>query len=292
MAFLTRIKAQPNVRIETAATVVALTNKPDSPRVIDGVRLADGRLFQARRIVLAGGAMHSPRLLQDHVDDHGLNAELPAAALIGRRYKCHLNSALVAVSFGRKNDLLRKTVLLLNQRYPHSSVQNQGGVMDGDMIATQMPALMPHWVSEQIGRRAYAFWLTTEDGSHVDNRVVSRSNGSRLPMLDYDPRRLPEALDEHRRLCRGMAQALWRQGYATVVKHMPLEATAHACGTLATGRDATQGVVDARGAVFGMDNLFVADGSALPRSSRVNPALTIYAWGLRVAANLDLEQAA
>jgi choline dehydrogenase-like flavoprotein len=28
------------------------------------------------------------------------------------------------------------------------------------------------------------------------------------------------------------------------------------------------------------------DGSVLPRSSRVNPALTIYAWGLRVASRL------
>jgi choline dehydrogenase-like flavoprotein len=27
----------------------------------------------------------------------------------------------------------------------------------------------------------------------------------------------------------------------------------------------------------------VVDGSVLPRSSRVNPSLTIYAWGLRVA---------
>jgi choline dehydrogenase-like flavoprotein len=29
--------------------------------------------------------------------------------------------------------------------------------------------------------------------------------------------------------------------------------------------------------------LYVVDGSVLPRSSRVNPSLTIYAWALRVA---------
>jgi choline dehydrogenase-like flavoprotein len=46
-------------------------------------------------------------------------------------------------------------------------------------------------------------------------------------------------------------------------------------------------VVDPRGRVHGLANLFVADGSVLPRSSRVNPALSIYAWGLRVAALLD-----
>jgi choline dehydrogenase-like flavoprotein len=33
----------------------------------------------------------------------------------------------------------------------------------------------------------------------------------------------------------------------------------------------------------------VVDGSVLPRSSRVNPSLTIYSWSLRVAQTLALE---
>jgi choline dehydrogenase-like flavoprotein len=36
-----------------------------------------------------------------------------------------------------------------------------------------------------------------------------------------------------------------------------------------------------------MENLYVVDGSVLPRSSRVNPSLSIYAWALRVAHLLE-----
>jgi choline dehydrogenase-like flavoprotein len=45
-------------------------------------------------------------------------------------------------------------------------------------------------------------------------------------------------------------------------------------------------VIDPRGKVHGMEGLYVGDGSALPRASRVNPSLTIYAWGLRLGKHL------
>src|SRR5262249_13338438 len=62
--------------------------------------------------------------------------------------------------------------------------------------------------------------------------------------------------------------------------------TAHACGTLVTGTDPRTSAVDPAGRVHGLRGITVVDGSVLPRSSRVNPALTIYAWGLRAADRL------
>jgi len=67
---------------------------------------------------------------------------------------------------------------------------------------------------------------------------------------------------------------------------MGLAGTAHAMGSLVTGNDPATSVVDANGKVHGMQNLYVGDGSVLPRASRVNPALTIYAWGLRLGNHL------
>jgi choline dehydrogenase-like flavoprotein len=45
-------------------------------------------------------------------------------------------------------------------------------------------------------------------------------------------------------------------------------------------------VVDPLGKVHGMEGLYVSDGSVLPRTSRVNPSLTIFAWGLRLGEKL------
>lgn len=106
------------------------------------------------------------------------------------------------------------------------------------------------------------------------------------PQLDYDPRRLGPAFAEHRRLVRTLGRGLFRAGFTAFAKWIPLAGTAHACGSLVAGPDPARSVVDAEGKVHGMENLSVADGSVLPRSSRVNPSLTIYAWALRLAHRL------
>lgn len=74
-----------------------------------------------------------------------------------------------------------------------------------------------------------------------------------------------------------------RLGFISFTQRIGLNGTAHVDGTLLTGTDPRDAVVDANGAVFGISGLYVVDGGILPRSSRVNPSLSIYAWGLRVA---------
>ena len=64
-------------------------------------------------------------------------------------------------------------------------------------------------------------------------------------------------------------------------RRIGLTGTAHACGSLVCGLSGADSVVDRDARVHGMQGLYVVDGSVLPRSSRVNPSLTIYAWGLR-----------
>ncbi|MGH8310966.1 MAG: GMC oxidoreductase, partial [Steroidobacteraceae bacterium] len=268
--------------------VRSLLGVDSSPATIVGVRLTDNRELRAPRVLLAAGALHSPRLLARHVAAAGLERELLAARNVGRYLKLHLLTAMVSIGPRRMTDLIRKTTVLINERFPHSSVQPLG--FDGELIGTLMPKALPRFARRALGERAYGFFLQTEDGSDARNRVTERSlSTTSPPVLDYDETRLPAATREHAAFTRALRVALLRAGLVSFTQRIGLNGTAHACGTLICGTDPATSVVDARGAVHGMRGLYVVDGSVLPRSSRVNPSLSIYAWGLRTADLLARE---
>jgi choline dehydrogenase-like flavoprotein len=196
----------------------------------------------------------------------------------------HINSAVLGFSAFKDTDVLRKTAILFNDAFPHSTVQCLGWI-DGDILATQLPAAVPKFVTNTIGGRAIGFFVTTEDGSDRDNRIISGGQGG-LPIMNYDLRRLRPADKEHRRLVRAFIARLVREGLVGVDRYVGMAGTAHALGSLVMGNDPHTSVVDAHGRVHGMQGLWVGDGSVLPRSSRVNPALSIYALGLRLGAHL------
>lgn len=281
---LERVRDRANLVIQTGRPVAALVPSAADARRVDGVVCADGTTYRARNVLLAGGALHSPRLLQTYLETSGLAAVLPAYASVGRNYKYHVLTAMLALSPRPVTDVLRKTALLLADEFPHSTVQNTGYV-DGEILATEAPGFVPRWLADMLGRRAYGFWLTTEDGSHPANRVIA-ANGSGRPTIDYDVRRLRPAHDEHRRLVRAVRNGLVAAGYLPISKPIPIVGSAHACGTLMAGDDPARSVVGADGRVHGLENIYAVDGSVLTRSSRANPALTIYAWALRVADRL------
>lgn len=281
--FLSRLRDMPNVSLMTGVAVVDLIGRPGNPQRVTGVRLEDGRALHADAVLLAAGALHSPRILARYLHQSGIEHSTPSASLVGRNLKLHLLTAVIALSASRKTDLVRKTTLLLNDALPHSSVQPLG--FDGELIGTLVPKLAPRFVARHIGHRAYGFFLQTEDGSHPDNRVIAEDS----PIMDYDAARLGRAQREHRDLVKAFKLSLARIGMPAFSQRIGLAGTAHACGTLMTGLSPRQSVVDPWGRVHGLSSLYVVDGSVLPRSSRVNPSLTIYSWSLRVALALAME---
>jgi len=65
-----------------------------------------------------------------------------------------------------------------------------------------------------------------------------------------------------------------------------LETAAHHCGTCRMAATADAGVCDQDGHVFGVSNLFICDGSAIPAAGYANTGLTIGALALRLAENI------
>jgi choline dehydrogenase-like flavoprotein len=284
-SFLNRVKDNSNLTILTGKKVKKLIADIENPNKVTGVICDDGSQFQASVLLLAAGALHSPRLLQRYIEDAGLAEKLACYSQIGRNYKFHLLTAMLMMTARPQTDVLRKTTVLLHDALPHSSVQPLGW-MDGALLAPELPSFVPKWAAKMIGKRVYGFFLQTEDGSHPDNRVIAAANDNTLPIIDYDAQRLPAAMQEHQHLVSMLKRQLLTMGYLGLTKQIPLDGSAHACGTLVAGSNPETSVVDGNGKVHGLDNVYVVDGSALPRSSRVNPALTIYAWSLRVTSML------
>ncbi|MGR8932122.1 MAG: FAD-dependent oxidoreductase [Gammaproteobacteria bacterium] len=283
-SLLDRLGPDTKLQLRGGQAVLRLVGDVSNPQRVTGVELENGEFFSAKRVLLAAGAMHSPRLLQAYLHASGLAAALPSADFVGRYFKRHLLTALLAFSKGKKTDLLRKTTAWFNDEFAHSSVQPLG--FGPDVLAALIPAFVPRGFARFCCERAYGFFLQTEDGSNAENRVVAAGGPNGLSVLDYDPSRLPMAEREHLAMVLSFRKNLRAAGCISLTKPIPLAGTAHACGTLIAGEDPTRSVVDGYGNVHGLVNLTVVDGSVLPRSSRVNPALTIYAWALRSADHL------
>jgi len=287
-SFLKVLAGRANLNLRTRTEVVELLPARPGGARIGGVKLASGEEVHAPMVLLAAGALHSPRLLGRYLAANRGSSKLPTLGAAGRNLKKHVLTALVAVSRSRQSDLLRKTMITTHAAYPHSSVQPLG--FDGELIATLIPKFVPRFLARAIGAHCYGFFLQTEDGSHPDNRVIERPNytlGARgqspIRVMDYDPARTPASQREHRAFTRAFQRSLLRSGLPSFTQRIGLNGTAHVDGTLIAGKDPSDAVVGPNGAVFGIEGLYVVDGSVLPRSSRVNPSLSIYAWGLRVA---------
>src|SRR5688572_18725732 len=118
LALLDPLVGMPNFSLRSGSEVAALLGDDSDPTRIVGVRTSGGHVFHAPRIVLAAGALHSPRLLQRHVRQHGLEDRLPGVRHIGANLKLHLLTAMVSIGVRRMEDRIRQTALLTQHDYP------------------------------------------------------------------------------------------------------------------------------------------------------------------------------
>ena len=82
--------------------------------------------------------------------------------------------------------------------------------------------------------------------------------------------------------CRRLARSVIGRNWSIVF-------SAHQMGTCRMGRDARSAVCSAEGEVFGVRGLFIADASAFPASSGVNPMITIMALAHHTAQRIKAQ---
>ena len=119
-------------------------------------------------------------------------------------------------------------------------------------------------------------------------RIAFAAGATAISTLHADPVELtaaeatPEGLDEFARELRRRDE-----------RRAPLQLfTAHQMGTARMGATPEAGAIDPEGRVYGVDGLYVADASAFPSASGVNPMLTVMALAHRTTRALIARRAA
>jgi choline dehydrogenase-like flavoprotein len=94
-------------------------------------------------------------------------------------------------------------------------------------------------------------------------------------------------MQAHRRFATKMREVFRAANFPFVLaRESGHRIVVHQCGTVRFGTDPTTAALDTYCRSFDHRNLFVVDASFMPSSAAVNPALTIAAQALRVAAHI------
>jgi choline dehydrogenase-like flavoprotein len=250
----------------------------------------DGRVkVTGARFVLAAGAVNSAALLLASADDKHPHGLANSSGQVGRNFMMHNNAHIVAVDLNRPNDVVFQKTLSINDWYldggdgrPLGAMQLIGKVQ-GVMMQTVAPRAVPRALLEQVARRSVEWLIMAEDLPSRDSRVTVDGAGR------ITTARVARGMRTHRRLLQRAKRLLRAVGYdAILTQHFDISMNSHQCGTVVAGIDPATSVLDPWCRAYDVENLWVIDGGFFPSSAAMNPALTIAAQALRVAAESDL----
>lgn len=281
-----------------AAGVEALVTVPDGAR---RVSLA----VRAKAVVVAGGSIHSPALL--------LRSGIALSAL-GRHLALHPATAILGVM----DEEIRPWTGTLQAHYSDQFAdldRGYGFKFETAPMHPSLAALALAWESgtahqEQMRRLPHLTLVGILLRDRFGGRV--RVDGDGNPVVDYqlsryDASHLFRGIGEAARLLESVgateigaphAAPLWyrpadgggaRAGWLDRVRRAGLGAnqlllvTFHQMASCRMGARRATSVVDAEHAVWGVPGLYVADASAFPTASGVNPMLTIMGMAHRAA---------
>ena len=301
------------LRLETNTMAVRLAAEGRRIAAVECVDRAtlQPRRFAGRAVVVAGGALATPHLLLAS----GLERMNPAGDAVGRYLMRHCNAILMGW-FARKpapRDEFHKHIGIHDFYFGHPSVVSPRGKLGClQQFGTPQPdyvvGLAGEWIDRHtagwrqnaartaartalpaIVRRISGMIAIAEDRPNPENRVALGSGPpNRFGMPTGTITHRYDARDTAARdALVGAARRILREaGAMPVMFPYNIQTFSHAVGTVRLGVDPSRSPLDERGAYRGLDNLYVTDGSALPRSGGVNPSLTIAANALRTGTHI------
>jgi choline dehydrogenase-like flavoprotein len=243
------------------------------------------REFRAKRYVLAAGALGSTAI----VLRSGIGGNHT-----GRGYMYHFSPIVIGLfrSPTEADRTFVKQVGYADHYFGAPGCREKIGIIQS--LPAPGPLMMrkhgsrglPTPVLKMLRRRMLPLLGIVEDLPDPSNRI--RVDGGRISLThrfsEFDRWR-------GRALAKQMVRVLKRAGAVhCLVRHSTSsDHVAHQCGTLPMSARKEHGVVSPECRVFDAPNLFVVDGSVLPSSLGVGPALTIMANSLRVADHVISE---
>jgi choline dehydrogenase-like flavoprotein len=240
-------------------------------------------------VVMAAGTLATPHLLLAS----GFDTVSPAMDSVGRYLTRHCNTVVFGWYPDQPNAArVFDKQIAINDFYhgvdapdapagPLGSLQQMTPPIG--LVRASIPALLGGpaaiFLSHALGLLAMA-----EDQPNITNTV-------HLDRQVTDQFGLPGLVVHHRYSVRDRAanralamraRCILLESGALATWTLPIRTFSHALGTVRMGRDERTAPLDADGRFRGLDNLYVTDGSARPRSAGVNPSLTIAANALRI----------
>ncbi len=257
---------------------------------------------QARHVILAAGALHSPRLLLASAYEGAPEGLANGSGQVGRNLMFHLNEmfalwprrgtpdegATKAISFRDLYHLDQQrfgTVQAMGVRASYGEILHYLQTTLARSRMRHIPGLrdlarIPAALAQKVFGHAQIFVGLLEDLPYPHNRVLFDTAQPEKLAVEYTIS--PELRARRRSFRRAIRRAL-RGHRRMFVGSAPEINFGHACGTLRMGTDPATSVVGSEGRSHEIANLWVADASFMPTSMGVNPSLTIAAHALRVA---------
>jgi choline dehydrogenase-like flavoprotein len=250
-------------------------------------------MIAAERFVLAAGALATPHLLLASKLD-GCN---PASGAVGRYLMRHRNAVVFGVYARQPNPerVFDKQIAIHDFYDGDPACAALGGTLGGIQQMTPpvelVRAYLPFGVRDPAATlvaHATGLLVIAEDQPKRENGVaIDWTNRDRFGVPRLRVRHAHTARDEAAAaVLIGHAKRVLREAGARLTYVHGIDTFSHALGTVRMGVDPRTAPLDEDGRFRGIDNLYVADASALPRSAGVNPSLTIAANALRIGVRL------